>query len=125
MEQLKIYTKDEGEYIELPKADLTVGGEMVYTEVQMAAGNLVQYVQGYRQKITATWDYFPADLLAQLMTQLRSGGWFKVEFPDLDGTDHSGYFRIQPSTMGVFTYDNGKPFWQGLTLSLVARELEG
>lgn len=125
MERLKIYVKDESEYIELPKADLTVGGEMVYTEVQMAAGNLVHYVQGYRQNITATWDYFPADLLASVTGLIRSGGWFRVDYPDIDGADKSGYFHISPSSMGVFTYQDGKPFWRGLTLTMVARELEG
>lgn len=89
----------------------------------MAAGNLVQYIQGYRPTITATWNYFPSALLAEVTALTRLGGWFKVEYPDLDGGDKVGYFKITPSTMGTFCFENGKPFWKDLTLTFVSREV--
>lgn len=126
MEQLKIYSKDEGTAYELPKADLKMGGTNVSTEIQMAAGNLVEYVQGFRPTITATWDYFPAELLAQITGLIRRGGWFRVDYPDLDGADKTGYFKVTASEMGVYAYIDGMPYWHGLTLTFVSREvLEG
>lgn len=125
MQNIKIYTKDESQAYILPKVrDIQNGGEIVTKEVQMAAGNLVHYVQGYRPAFTANFDYFPADLLASVTGLLRQGGWFLVEYPDTDGTDKAGYFKITPSAMGVFKYRNGAPIWHGLSLSFVSRELE-
>lgn len=123
MEQLRIYNKAEDSIIELPLADLTLGGENVKKEVQMAAGNVVQYVQGFRPNISAYWDYFPADLLAQVTQLIRLGGWFRVDYPDIDGNDKSGYFSVTASSMGLFTYQDGKPFWRGLTLTFSSREV--
>lgn len=124
MEQLKLYSKDESQTYELPKAELTIGGDAVGTEIQMAAGNLVRYIQGYRKVIRATWDYFPADLLAQVTGVIRSGGWYRLDYPDIDGTDKSGYFKIEPTEMGVFTYLDGAPVWHSLTLAFTARDVE-
>lgn len=124
MEQLKLYSKDESTVFELPKADITIGGDAVGTEIQMAAGNLVHYIQGYRKVIRATWDYFPADLLAQITGVIRSGGWYRLDYPDIDGTDRTGFFKVEPSQMGVFTYLEGAPVWHGLTLAFTAREVE-
>lgn len=125
MHNIKIYGKDESFSIELPKTRaITSGGEIVKKEVQMAAGNIVQYVQGFRHVLTAEYDYFPADLLAQLISLLRQGGWFLVEYFDIDGTDKSGYFSVTTSAMGVFKYRNGQAMWHGLTLTFTAREVE-
>lgn len=124
MQQLKIWDKEEESYITLPRDhSLVNGGEVVAKEVQMAAGNIVTYVQGYRPSLSVTFDYFPADLLTQLTSLIRQGGWFKVDYPDLDGADKSGYFKITPSQMGVFAYRNGSPVWRGLTLTFVSREV--
>lgn len=125
MERLKVYSKDESFFIELPKTRaITSGGEMVKKEVQMAAGNIVQYVQGFRHVLTVEYDYFPSALLAQLTSLLRQGGWFKVDYFDVDGTNKSGYFSITTSSMGVFKYTNGVAMWHGLTLTFTAREVE-
>lgn len=125
MQQIKIYSKDESISYTLPKVRaITVGGENVKKEIQMAAGNLVQYIQGFRPAITAEFDYFPADLLAQVTALIRQGGWFLVEYPDQDGQDKTGYFSITPSAMGVFRYREGKPIWHGLTLNFISRDVE-
>lgn len=125
MRNIIIYSKDETESYTLPKVrDMQNGGEVVYKEVQMAAGNLVHYVQGYRAKLSINFDYFPADLLADIMGLIRQGGWFRVDYPDTNGTDKTGYFKITPGTMGVFKFADGKPVWRGLKLDFVARELE-
>lgn len=124
MRNIIIYSKDETEAYTLPSVrDVKNGGENVCKEIQMAAGNFVQYIQGYRPGFSATWDYFPADLLADLTGLLRRGGYFKVDYPDLDGADKSGYFKITQSQMGVFRYKDGVPIWHGLTLTFVSREV--
>lgn len=125
MQNIRIYSKDETVGYTLPKVRaITVGGENVKKEIQMAAGNIVQYVQGFRPSITAEFDYFPAALLSQVISLIRQGGWFLVEYPDPSGQDKSGYFSITPSAMGVFCYRNGNPMWHGLTLTFVSREVE-
>lgn len=123
MQQVKIWNKNEDAYIELPITAISNGGEIVAKEVQMAAGNIVSYVQGYRPSFSMSWEYFPADLLAQVTSLIRQGGWFKCDYPDLDGADKTGYFKITPSQMGTFTFQEGKPFWRDLTMTFVSREV--
>lgn len=123
MQQLKIYNA-QGAAIELPRTKkISMGGELVATEVTMVSGRKVQYVQGFRTSFTAEWDWFPNDLLAQLTNILRQGGYFRVEYPDQDGTDKSGYFAVSYPNTGIFKFKDGKPMWYGVSLTFSAQEV--
>ena len=89
----------------------------------MVSGRKVQYVQGFRPSFTAEWEWFPNDLLAQLTNLLRQGGYFKVEYPDQDGTDKSGYFAISYPSTGIFKFKDGRPMWYGVSLVFTAQEV--
>lgn len=123
MQQLKIYNT-QNQAIELPRTKkISMGGELVATEVTMVSGRKVQYVQGFRPSFTAEWEWFPNDLLAQLTNILRQGGYFKVEYPDQDGTDKSGYFAVSYPNTGIFKFKDGKPMWYGVSLTFSAQEV--
>lgn len=123
MQTLKIYNA-QGAAIELPRTKkISMGGELVATEVTMVSGRKVQYVQGFRPSFTAEWEWFPNDLLAQLTNILRQGGYFKVEYPDQDGTDKSGYFAVSYPNTGIFKFKDGKPMWYGVSLTFSAQEV--
>ena len=123
MQQLKIYNA-QNQVLELPRTKkISMGGELVATEVTMVSGRKVQYVQGFRPSFTAEWDWFPNDLLAQLTNILRQGGYFKVEYPDQDGTDKRGYFAVSYPNTGIFKFKDGKPMWYGVSLTFSAQEV--
>ena len=123
MQQLKIYNA-QNQVLELPRTKkISMGGELVATEVTMVSGRKVQYVQGFRPSFTAEWEWFPNDLLAQLTNILRQGGYFKVEYPDQDGTDKSGYFAVSYPNTGIFKFKDGKPMWYGVSLTFSAQEV--
>lgn len=123
MQQLKIYNA-QNQVLELPRTKkISMGGELVATEVTMVSGRKVQYVQGFRPSFTAEWEWFPNDLLAQLTNLLRQGGYFKVEYPDQDGTDKSGYFAVSYPNTGIFKFKDGKPMWYGVSLTFSAQEV--
>ena len=90
----------------------------------MVSGRKVQYMQGFRPSFTAEWDWFPNDLLAQLTALLRQGGFFKVNYPDQDGTEKSGKFSISYPSTGIFKFKDGKPMWYGVSLTFTAQEVE-
>ena len=123
MQTLKIYNAQDAA-IELPRTKkISMGGELVATEVTMVSGRKVQYVQGFRPSFTAEWEWFPNDLLAQLTNLLRQGGYFKVEYPDQDGTDKSGYFAVSYPNTGIFKFKDGRPMWYGVSLVFTAQEV--
>ena len=123
MQTLKIYNANNVA-IELPRTKkISMGGELVATEVTMVSGRKVQYVQGFRPSFTAEWEWFPNDLLAQLTNLLRQGGYFMVEYPDQDGTAKSGYFAVSYPNTGVFKFKDGKPMWYGVSLTFSAQEV--
>lgn len=123
MQTLKIYNA-QNQVLELPRTKkISMGGELVATEVTMVSGRKVQYVQGFRPSFTAEWEWFPNDLLARLTNLLRQGGYFKVEYPDQDGVDKSGYFAISYPSTGIFKFKDGKPMWYGVSLTFSAQEV--
>lgn len=125
MQQLKIYSKDQSMSLILPRTrKVSAGGEVAANEIEMADGSLVSYIKGFRHQMTYEWDWFPADLLAELTEILRQGGYFLVDYPDLDGSDKSGLFKIAMSNMGIFKFKNNIPMWRGLTLTLTAQRVE-
>ena len=123
MEQLKLYTAD-GICLTLPKTkQITMGGELAVKEVTMVSGRKVQYVQGFRPAFTAAWDYFPNDLLAEIISLLRKGGYFKVAYPGQDGKEKEGYFSISYPNTAIFCFRDKKPYWHNVSLTFSAQEV--
>lgn len=122
MQEIKIYNGRS--VLVLPRTrKITLGGEVVATEVEMVSGRRVQYVKGYRQSFTAEWEWFPNDLLAQLTALLRKGGFWRVEYPDQDGEDKSGMFSVSYPQTAIFKFKDGKPMWYGVSLTFAAQEV--
>lgn len=117
-----ILYNSNGQPIVLPRTrELTVGSSQVYKEIVTADGTRKRYVIGYRPEVVATWDYFPADLLAEVTAIARSCSFFTMDYPGEDGNDNSGLFSVEASSVGVFAYRDGKPIWRGLTLTFSAQ----
>lgn len=120
----KIQITSGGTVLTMPRTrNIEMGGEIVAKTVTMASGRNVQYIQGFRPSFTAEWDWFPNDLLAELVQMLRGGGFFYVEYPDQDGNDHSGMFSISYPNTKVFRYVDGVPMWRGVSLTFTAQEV--
>ena len=96
-------------------------GELVYIETQMASGKLVRDVKGFRPSFTYTWDYVPAATITALVTMLRAGGYFTVDYFDVDGTDKTGVFKVDYPTFEVFTFRKGVAMWHNCTLTIKAQ----
>ena len=88
----------------------------------MASGKLVKDIRGYRPIIKATWDYFPANSLTQLVTMLRQGGFYVVDYPDELG-DKSGSFKISYPETKIFKFVDGVPMWHNVELTFTAQEV--
>lgn len=96
-------------------------GELVYREKQMASGKLVRDVKGFRAGYTYTWDYVPAATITALVTMLRAGGYFTVNYFDVDGTDKTGLFAVDYPTFELFTFRGGASMWHNCTLTIKAQ----
>ena len=78
-------------------------------------------VKGFRAGYKYTWDYVPAATIVSLVTMLRAGGFFTVEYFDVDGVDKTGIFSVDYPTLEVFTYKNGVAVWHNCTLTIKAQ----
>lgn len=102
---------------------LTVGGEEVGKTVTMASGKTVKEVQGYRAKLTASWNWLPQDTIQALHRLLRQGGFFYVQYPDPDKGDTGGMFSISMPESGIFKFQDGAPRWKDVSLEFTAQEV--
>lgn len=93
-------------------------GELVYTEKQMASGLRVRDIKGFRPGFKYEWDFVPATTATALMQLLRTGGFFTVNYFDVDGADKSGTFSIDYPSPGVFKFKDGVAMWHGFTLAI-------
>lgn len=110
--------------IEMPRTrTLEVGGEPVAVETQMASGNLVQDVIGWRTVLTASWDWLPQDTLAAIVSLARSGAYVSITYPDTSGSNLTADFKISIGGQKVFKFVNGAPLWYGVQLTATAREV--
>jgi hypothetical protein len=96
-------------------------GELAYIEKEMASGKRVRDVKGFRPGFTYTWDYVPASTITALVTMLRSGSFFTVDYFDVDGTDKTGLFAIDYPSFEVFTFKGGVAVWHNCTLTIRAQ----
>ncbi len=125
MDRIKIYDKNNINFIELPKTkNIETTEEMVCEETTMASGKIVIDIKGYRPGFKAEWEWLPAGLLEELLPILRKGGFFKVEYPAVKGINTGiGVFKIDFSGQKIFKFINGNPMWYGLQLTFTGQEV--
>lgn len=110
--------------VDMPRTKaLEVGGEAVAVETQMASGNLVQDVIGWRTVLTVSWDWLPQDTLAAIVALARSGAYVSITYPDTSGSALTADFKISVGDQKVFKFVNGSPLWYGVQLTATAREV--
>ena len=118
-----MYSSDKSHSVTLPRVrDIEVGAEEESKTVTMASGKTVKDILGYRAKVTAVWDWIPADLVTELLNLLKTGAFLWVEYPAPDGSG-AGFFSIEYPTLSVFCYRDGIPVWHDMTLSMTAQEV--
>ena len=123
MDNITIYSSDKSHSVTLPRVrDIEVGAEEESKTVTMASGKTVKDILGYRAKVTAVWDWIPADLVTELLNLLKTGAFLWVEYPAPDGSG-AGFFSIEYPTLSVFCYRDGIPVWHAMTLSMTAQEV--
>ena len=123
MDNITIYSSDKSHSVTLPRVrDIEVGAEEESKTVTMASGKTVKDILGYRAKVTAVWDWIPADLVTELLNLLKTGAFLWVEYPAPDGSG-AGFFSIEYPTSSVFCYRDGIPVWHDMTLSMTAQEV--
>ena len=110
--------------ITMPRTrQVTDAGGLSYIEKEMAGGKLVRDVKGFRPGFTYTWDYVPAATITALVTMLRAGGYYTVNYFDTDGTDKSGRFKVDYPTFELFTFRGGVAMWHNCTLTIKSQEV--
>lgn len=123
MDKITIYSTDKSRSITMPRVrDIEVGAEEVSKTITMASGKTVKDILGYRVKITAVWDWIPANLVTDLLDLLKTGAFLWVEYPSPNKSG-AGFFSIEYPTLSVFCYKNGIPVWHDMTLSMTAQEV--
>lgn len=100
-----------------------VGGELECNEAKMASGKLVRDVIGWRPKISASWEWVPAETLAQVVAIARDGGYVEVSYPDADGSEASGMFAIEIGNQKIFKFNGTVPMWYNVELEAKAQEV--
>ncbi len=110
--------------IEMPLTKtIEIGGTYESKEATMASGKIVRDVIGWRTEVTATWEWVPAGLLAQLVPIVRSGEFIEMQYPDSNGEDASGMFAIEIGSQKIFKFVNGVPMWYNVELTATAQEV--
>ena len=123
MDKITIYSADKSRSITLPRVrDIEVGAEEESKTVTMASGKTVKDILGYRAKVTAVWDWIPADLVTELLNLLKTGAFLWVEYPAPSGNG-AEFFSVEYPTLSVFCYKNSVPVWHDMTLSMTAQEV--
>ena len=111
--------------IEMPRTrSIEVGGDVEAKEATMASGKIVKDIIGFRKTITASWEWFPADLMARIVEIARTGDFVNIEYPDSTGKVESGLFKITIGNQKVFKFINDSPLWYNVELSATTQELE-
>lgn len=103
---------------------ITIGGDIEAKEATMASGKIVRDVLGFRKSITASWEWFPMELMQQVVNIARAGEFVTLEYPDPTGKVHIGRFTISIGEQKIFKFVKGKPLWFNVELNAVAQELE-
>ena len=110
--------------IQMPSTkSLEVGGSYEAIETTMASGKIVRDIIGWRTELSATWEWVPAGLLAQLVPIVRSGKFIEIEYPDSTGEDVSAMFSVEIGSQKIFKFVDGEPMWYNVELSATAQEV--
>lgn len=110
--------------IEMPRTkSLEIGGSYESKETTMASGKIVRDVLGWRTELTATWEWVPAGILAQLVPIARSGEFVSIQYPDSTGEDAQGSFSIEIGNQKIFKFVSGEPMWYNVELTATAQEV--
>ena len=90
--------------------------------VRMAAGNEVFEVRGQYTVIEYEYDYFPPDIAAQCLTDLRSGQALEVSYLPPYGTDLvTQKMRCTTRPAPSFAFGRGnKAYWHNFSFKLEA-----
>ena len=90
------------------------------TQIDMISGRRVTEIRGHVQKITYSYDYFGDALMRQLLTVLRSGESFAVQYlPDDGDALVNSLFLCESLTNSTFAFSrNGVPYWHGIEFTL-------
>ena len=108
--------------IEMPRTkSLEVGGYYESKEAVMASGKTVRDVLGWRVELTASWEWVPAGLLAQLVPLVRGGSFVSIDYPDSTGATATGSFAVEIGSQKIFKFVDGEPMWYGVELTATAQ----
>lgn len=111
--------------LEMPRTKtLEVGGSYESQEATMASGKIVRDVLGWRVELTATWEWVPADLLAQIVQLARSGQFVTISYPDSTGQTVSGAFTLEIGNQKIFKFVDGVPVWYNVELTATAQGVQ-
>lgn len=111
--------------IQMPKTKtLEIGGNYEAIETTMASGKVVRDIIGWRTELSATWEWVPAGLLAQLVPIVRQGGFVEIQYPDSTGEDVAAMFSVEIGNQKIFKFVDGEPMWYNVELSATAQEVE-
>lgn len=102
--------------------DIEVGADEESKKTTMASAKIVKDVIGYRPTVSASWDYVPADTIAELIAFIRTGDFLWVEYPSPTG-DAEGYYDVEYPSCEVFCYKDGKAVWHNISLDMTAQEV--
>lgn len=102
---------------------LEIGGSYEAKEATMASGKVVRDVTGWRRELSASWEWVPAGLLAQLIPLARSGEFVEIQYPDPADGNTFGKFSIKIGNQKVFRYRKGEPYWYNVELKATAQEV--
>ncbi len=102
---------------------LEVGGEEVVREATMASGKLVRDVIGWRQILSASWEWLPVEVLAAVTALTRTCAFVEIIFPDPVQGVSRGMFRIDIGNAKVFKFSDGEPRWYNVNLQATAQEV--
>lgn len=122
MDNIRIFKKNNEDFIDLPRSrKITYMEEPVVYETEMANGKIVQDIMGVRPVFAVQFDYMPTEILQEVITLLRVGGFFTVVYPSPTG-EATGVFKItEDAGQKVFKFVNGEPMWYGMKLNFTSQ----
>jgi len=94
--------------------------EILSTDIEMISGRIVSENRGHVQIITYSYDYFGDTLMRQLLTVLRSGESFTVQYlPDDGDALITSTFKCKSFKNPTFAFSrNGTPRWHDIEFTL-------
>lgn len=124
MNRHKLVIATDTESVTLPVTkSISVSGKLESTEIIMANGTTKYDVVGFRKKITYSYRYIAADVMANLHMLLRNNVFFNCTYLDVDNVEKTEVFKISYPETSVFMYKDGVAVWQDAVLTLTARDL--